>query len=97
MKEVNVLDKIKKCLSDHKKCSNYVDEKAKIRCLFHLLHADRDSLQTKGGIQKIPVVDQSAVIDAGLQSHTRQMGRQATVAQNVNAEKQVEETLQMLH
>lgn len=96
LKEVNVLDKMKKCLSNHKKCSNYMDEKAKIRCLFPLLHADRDSLQTKGEIQKIPVVDQSEVIAAGLQSRTRHMGRQATVAQNVDAEKQVEERLQML-
>lgn len=38
MKEVNVFEKMKKCLSDHKKCSNNVDEKAKIRCLFPLLH-----------------------------------------------------------
>ena len=96
MKEVNFLEKMKKCLSDHKKCSNYVDEKAKTRCLFPLLHADRDSLQTKGEIQKIPVVDQSAAIAAGLQSRTRHMGRQAKIAQNVDAEKQVDKRLQML-
>ncbi len=48
LKEVNVLDKMKQYLSDHKTCSNYVDKKAKIRCLFPILHADQDSLQTKG-------------------------------------------------
>eukprot|EP00794_Sanderia_malayensis_P014467 gene14467-15971_t len=96
MKEVTVLGKMKKCLSDHKNCSSYVDEKAKVRCLFPLLHADRDSLQTNGEIQKIPVVDQSATIAASLQSRTRQMGRQATIAQNVDAEKQVHERLEML-
>eukprot|EP00794_Sanderia_malayensis_P006751 gene6751-7509_t len=67
MKEVTVLGKMKKCLSDHKNCGSYVDEKAK-----------------------------SATIAASLQSRTHQMGRQATIAQNVDAEKQVHERLEML-
>jgi hypothetical protein len=73
-------------------CSEYVDAK----CLFPLLHADQESLKTNGEIQKIPVTNQIPVIAAGLQIRTRIMERQATVSQNVDAEKQVEQRLQML-
>ena len=85
---------MKQCLFHH----NYVDEKAKTRCLFPLprdvfASADRDFLQTKLEIQKIPVVDQSAAIAAGQQSHTGHKGRQAKIAQNIDAEKNLTKML----
>ena len=95
-KEVNVLQAMVKCLTDHENCGKFVDEKAKVKCLFPIFHDDKESLSTKGEIRNVPVLDQNAVVAADLLSRTRNMRRQATILQSVNAEKQVEERLSML-
>ena len=49
-KEVNVLQVMVKCLTYHKNCGKFVDEKAKIKCLFLIFHDDKESLSSKGEI-----------------------------------------------
>ena len=95
-KEVSVLDKMAKCLTSHKNCGTLVEENAKVKCLLPLLHADKESLQNKGEIRNIPVIEENPVVAAGLSSRTRNMQRQASISQNVNAEEQVEGRLSML-
>ena len=57
MKEVGMLNKMVKCLCDHRNCAKFVEKK--VTCLFPLFHADKESLQTKGEIRNIPVVDRA--------------------------------------
>ena len=96
MKEVSVLHKMAKCLTSHKNCGTLVEENAKVKCLFPLLHADKQSLQTTGKIRNIPVIEENPVVAAGLLSRTRNMQRQASISQDVNAEEQVKGRLSML-
>ena len=83
MKEVSVLDKMAKCLTSHKNCGTLVEENAKVKCLLPLLHADKESLQNKGEIRNIPVIEENPVVAAGLSSRTRNMQRQASISQRL--------------
>ena len=85
-----------KCLTDHENCGTFVDEKAKVKCLFPIFHEDKKSLSTTGEIRNVPVLDENAAVAADLLSRTRSMKRQTTILQSKNAEKQVEERLSMV-
>ena len=53
-------------------------------------------MSTKGEIRNVPVLDQNAVVAADLPSRTCNVRRQATILQSIKAEKQVEESINII-